>query len=168
VLLFGGVAAAFGVDCGVFIVARRGWPAARRGAAHAAGALAALAFAAIGFVWIAIPAPWVVPGLAMVVCNAYIAFHLDNMGETARRIRILRELCEAPRGLSREAILAAYPPQEVFDRRIRRLELAGQCIEEDGRLKAQGEAYSLMGSMVALGRRVVFGRPRRAGGEHNL
>lgn len=167
VLLFAGVAAAFLVDAAVFAAARRLRPAARRGAAHAAAALGALALAAIYFAVAGIPPAWVVPGLAMVACNSYIGFHLDNMAETARRIRILRELHAAARGLTREAILAAYPPQEVFELRIRRLTLAGQCVEEYGRLRMTGEAYSWMGTLVALGRRVVFGAARE-GAEDKL
>ena len=166
-LLFAGVAGAFVVDVAVFAAARRAAPAARRGKAHAVAALSALAAAAIYFVGAGIPPAWVIPGLAMVMCNSYIGFHLDNMAETARRIRILRELRAAPRGLTREAILAAYSPQEVFDLRIRRLTLAGQCVEEHGRLRMTGDAYSLMGTLVALGRRVIF-RAAQEGGDDKL
>lgn len=164
--LFGAVAAAFGVDVALFAAARRLRPTARRGTAHALAALCALAAAAALFALAGVPVPWFGPGLAMVACNAYVGFHLDNMAETARRIRILREV-DAAGGLTRESILAAYPPREVFDLRIRRLIHAGQCVERDGRLRMTGEAYSLMGSLVALGRRVVFGSARK-GGDHKL
>ena len=156
-LLFAGVLGAFLVDVAVFTGVRRARPSARRGKAHAMAALGALASAAIFFVGSGVPPAWIVPGLTMVVCNSYIGFHLDNMAETARRIRLLREL-HAASGLTREALLAVYPPQEVFDLRIRRLKLAGQCIEEDGRLRITGDAYSLMGTLVALGRKVIFPR----------
>jgi len=42
-LLFAGVAGAFVADVAIFAAARRAWPAARRGKAHAAAALGALA-----------------------------------------------------------------------------------------------------------------------------
>ena len=163
-LLFAGVLGAFFIDIAVFVVARRARPAARRGKAHAISAVAALVAAAIYFVAVRVPGAWIVPGLVMVFCNSYIGFHLDNMAETARRIRLLRELHGAP-GMTREALLAAYSPQEVFDLRIRRLKLAGQCVEENGRLRMTGDAYSLMGTLVALGRKVIFPRLQGGGGD---
>jgi hypothetical protein len=166
--LFGGVAGVFVADAAVFAAVRRASPPARRGLAHSIAGLAALALAAVYFIASTIPAPWVIPGLVMVACNSYIGFHLDNMAETARRIRILRELDEAPRGLSREAILAAYSPREVFELRIRRLKLAGQCIEDGGSLKMIGTAYSFMGNVVAWVGRIVFGAARRTGGQRKL
>ena len=165
-LLFAGVFGAFVVDVAVFVAARRAQPAARRGKAHAIAASAALAAAGIYFAGVRVPAAWILPGLVMVICNSYIGFHLDNMAETARRIRLLRELHSA-HGLTREALLAAYSPQEVFDLRIRRLMLAGQCVEESGRLRMTGDAYSLMGTLVALGRKVIFPR-RKAGSRGKL
>ncbi len=167
-VLFAGVAGAFVADVAVFAAVRRASPAARRGLAHSVAALAALTLAAVYFVASEIPAPWVIPGLVMAACNSYIGFHLDNMAETARRIRILRELDEAPRGLSREAILAAYPPREVFELRLRRLKLARQCMEDGGRLRMTGAAYSFMGSVVAWVGRIVFGAARDPGGERKL
>lgn len=161
-LLFAGVLGAFLVDVAVFAGVRRERPTARRGKAHAIAVLSALASAVIFFVGAGVPPAWIVPGLAMVLCNSYIGFHLDNMAETARRIRLLREL-EAARGLTREALLAAYTPQEVFDLRIRRLTLAGQCVEENGRLRMTGDSYSVVGTLVALGRRVIFPRAQRGG-----
>jgi hypothetical protein len=158
VLLAAGVAAAFLVDIAAFALARRARPQARRGAAHGIAALAAAAaFATFFAAAPALPGGLLLPGLAMVLSNAYVGFHLDNMGETARRIRILRELLEAPAGLSRAEIVAAYPPQEAFARRIERLKLAGQCIEQDGRLRLASRSYSLMGALVAGAARIVFG-----------
>jgi hypothetical protein len=166
VLFFAGVAGAFVIDAAVFVAARRAAPAARRGKAHALAALVALLAAAIYLLAISGLSAWLVPGLVMVLCNSYIGFHLDNMAETARRIRLLRELHDA-RGATRQALLAAYSPQEVFDLRIRRLKLAGQCVEDDGRLRMTGDAYSLMGTLVALARRLIFPRLKE-GGRGNL
>ena len=164
VLFFVGVAAAGVVDVAVFIIARRASPAARRGKAHAIAALGALLLAAVYFLVVHVPQPWLLPAIAMVVCNSYIGFHLDNMAETARRIRLLRELHASDRGLTREALLVAYSPQEVFELRIRRLTLAGQCVEQNGRLRITGDAYSAMGTLIAIGRQVIFPRMKEGGG----
>ena len=79
VLLGAGVLGAFVVDVSLFVIARRVAPAARRGKAHAAGAIGALASALIYLLIAPVPPAWLLPGLAMVVCNSYIGFHLDNM-----------------------------------------------------------------------------------------
>src|SRR6185436_7042271 len=155
-LLFAYVAAGSAGGACVFVLARRLRPG-RRGHSHAAAAAAAvILFIALYLALAPLGGIFLVPGLAMILCNAYVMFHFDNMGETARRIRILRELCRAPGGLSRQAILAAYPPREVFERRIGRFLAAGQCRQLDGRLAAAGESYSLMEKVVTLFARVVF------------
>ena len=76
----------------------------------------------------------------------------------------MRELQGSADGLTREALLAAYSPHEVFELRLHRLKLAGQCVEENGRLRMTGDAYSLMGTLIAVGRRVIFPSRREGGG----
>jgi len=56
-----------------------------------------------------------------------------NMGETARRIRILRELCDSKEGLSMEEIFKRYNADEIIERRLGRLIDNGQIIERAGR-----------------------------------
>lgn len=56
----------------------------------------------------------------------YCYFHFINLGETARRIRILRELYDSKGGLSMEEILAHYSTKEMIERRIERLLSNGQ------------------------------------------
>ena len=159
--LVGVVAAAFIADVAAFGLMRRLQPEARRGRAHAAGLLVALlAVMAVPLLQVDPQSVLLVPALAMAVCNAYILFHLDNMAETARRVRILRELHEAGGSLERREIVLAYPPQEVFERRIARLTLAGQCHSRDGRLVLVGASYSTMQRVVDIFARLIFGRCR--------
>ncbi len=56
----------------------------------------------------------------------YCYFHFVNLGETARRIRILRELLDAPGGLSLKDILKHYNAKEIVERRLERLLKKGQ------------------------------------------
>ena len=63
----------------------------------------------------------------------YCYFHFINLGETARRIRILREVYEAPEGLSQEEILERYNAKHIVDMRLRRLLVNGQIVERQGR-----------------------------------
>jgi len=65
--------------------------------------------------------------------SGYCYFHFVNMGQTARRIRILRELAESKEGLSLEGILEKYDAKEIVRRRLDRLLATGQIICKDGR-----------------------------------
>lgn len=58
----------------------------------------------------------------------YCYLHFINLGETARRIRILRELFDAPDGLSLDEILRRYNAQEIIERRLQRLLKNSQII----------------------------------------
>ena len=66
-------------------------------------------------------------------CLGYCYFHFVNLGETARRIRILRELADSRQGLSIEGLLKVYNSKEILDKRIARLVKNGQIKYSDGR-----------------------------------
>jgi len=69
--------------------------------------------------------------LALVYC--YV-FGFYNMGESARRVRILRELLSAgERGMSLKEMLQVYNAGMILDIRLERLATAGQIIEKNGR-----------------------------------
>ena len=59
--------------------------------------------------------------LIIYACFSYGYFTFINLGETARRIRLLRELYDAPEGLAKEQILMRYNAQEVVNIRLVRL-----------------------------------------------
>jgi hypothetical protein len=65
---------------------------------------------------------------------SYCYFHVVNLGETARRIRILREIRLAGGALTLDAIRRRYGASEMLDRRIGRLVGTGQLTARDGRL----------------------------------
>ncbi|MFH1492410.1 MAG: hypothetical protein ABIE81_03615 [Candidatus Omnitrophota bacterium] len=66
-------------------------------------------------------------------CLGYCYFHFINLGETARRIRILRELYEAGDGLKLGELLNRYSAKEIFQKRTNRLINSGQIIFKDGK-----------------------------------
>jgi len=74
-----------------------------------------------------------VTNLLIYAALGYCYFHFINLGETARRIRILRELYEAPEGLSQEEILERYNAKHIVDMRTHRLIHNSQIVERDGR-----------------------------------
>ena len=87
----------------------------------------------------------------------YVYFHWNNMGETARRIRMLRELAAAPEGLSFEEMVARYSAQEILERRLERLTAAGQITESDGRLVLTSHSVLLSARLVGLAKQIIFG-----------
>jgi hypothetical protein len=87
----------------------------------------------------------------------YVYFHWNNMGETARRIRMLRELAAAPEGLTFEEMVERYSAQEILERRLERLSAAGQISETDGRLVLTSGTILLSARLVGLAKQIIFG-----------
>ncbi len=96
----------------------------------------------------------------------YVYFHWNNMGETARRIRMLRELAAAPEGLTVQDMVRRYSAREILERRLERLSAAGQIGEDGGRLHLTGSAVLTSARLVSFAKRIVFGG-RGARNEHD-
>ena len=64
---------------------------------------------------------------------AYGFFHFVNLGETARRVRLLRELVEAGGELSEEDLLRRYNAQDIVRLRLDRLKANQQLVTRNGR-----------------------------------
>ena len=60
-------------------------------------------------------------------------FSFINLGETARRIRILRELHSHKGGLDRDEILGLYNAREITENRVDRLLASGQIVMSEDR-----------------------------------
>lgn len=71
--------------------------------------------------------------LAIYASLGYCYFHFLNLGETARRIRILCEIYDSGDGLSLAEILDRYNAKDIVQRRIERLIDNKQVIEKNGR-----------------------------------
>jgi len=63
----------------------------------------------------------------------YCYFHFINLGETARRIRILRELQESKNGLTLEGILKRYNALAIINVRLQRMISNKQIVLQAGR-----------------------------------
>jgi hypothetical protein len=92
-------------------------------------------------------------------CLAYAYFHLINMSETARRIRILREL-HAAGSLTAEEISRRYSGAAVLEARFDRLLATGQLEVRAGRFVRAGRLLYLAACLVR-GWRLVLGLERR-------
>jgi hypothetical protein len=86
----------------------------------------------------------------------YCYFHFINLGETARRIRILRELYEAPDGLPLEGILERYNAKHIVEMRLRRLIHNGQIVERDGRYYIGSPVMLLIARSITLLKVVIL------------
>lgn len=87
----------------------------------------------------------------------YCYFHFVNLGETARRVRILRELTEAGGQLSREELLKRYNSADMVRQRLGRLLRSGQVVLRDGHyfigkptVLRMARAVELVGRIVGL------------------
>jgi hypothetical protein len=97
----------------------------------------------------------------------YVYFHWNNMGETARRIRMLRELAGAPEGLTFAEMVRRYSAREILERRLERLAAAGQIRETDGRLVLTSRTVLLSARLVGLAKQIIFaGRSELDGHDH--
>ncbi|MBU2489883.1 MAG: hypothetical protein KKA60_10885 [Proteobacteria bacterium] len=105
--------------------------------------------------------PWVLLANALIFCAlGYGYFHFINLGETARRIRILLEIRAAGGSLSQDRILDAYNARAMVRARLARLKGKRQVLWENGRLKARPSFLLVAVRVMALFRRVLFGPVR--------
>ncbi len=77
--------------------------------------------------------PLFIVNLVIYGCLSFSFFNFINMGETARRIRLLRELYEAAEGLTKEEILKRYNAKGIINVRVNRLLNNGQIVLREGR-----------------------------------
>jgi hypothetical protein len=162
---------------GCHIVVSHVWRRLRRDYAAAAAALSGL----VGLVTLAIALPVGTAGmssradrvsLAIAWSLAYLAltywyiFGFYNLGESARRIRLLIELeAVGERGLSRTELLSLYNARMIVEARLGRMLASGQVIERNGRfvigrpLMLYGARALVVLKLALLGARSEFRSP---------
>lgn len=80
---------------------------------------------------------------------AYAYFHLFNMSETARRIKIL-SILHREGAMDKGRFAVGYGAQDMLSARLERLRSAGQIRETGGRYVLEGKALYLAARAVAL------------------
>lgn len=88
----------------------------------------------------------------------YCYFHFVNLGETARRIRILRELYDSKDGLSINEILKRYDANKIIEMRIDRLASNGQIVLKNGRYYIDNPAMLFMTKIIITMKLIVLGK----------
>jgi hypothetical protein len=92
------------------------------------------------------------------VAMAYGYFHFVNLGETARRVRIIRELWESPDGLSVNELLRRYNASEILRIRLQRMINNGQLKERDGRYYIGNPIMLYMAKAMVMMKIVLLGK----------
>lgn len=99
------------------------------------------------------------PALVTYGALGYCYFHFINLGETARRIRIVRELAEAgPAGLSAAELLARYNARMMVEARFARLLNNSQVVEKEGRYYVGKPAVLYMARILLFMKKALLGR----------
>ncbi|MBF0274124.1 MAG: hypothetical protein HQK84_02715 [Nitrospinae bacterium] len=87
----------------------------------------------------------------------YGYFHFVNLGETARRIRIIREIFDSgEKGMSEEEILAIYNAKTIVNVRLNRLLNNGQIILKEGKYFVHGTPLMNIISSIMLFLKVLL------------
>ncbi len=88
----------------------------------------------------------------------YCYFHFINLGETARRIRILREIYDFKDGLTMEEILQRYNSKEIVDKRLSRLINNGQVIYKNGKYHIGSPIMLMITRIIVAMKMLLLGR----------
>ena len=88
----------------------------------------------------------------------YCYFHFANLGETARRIRLVRELVDSPNGLSMEEILERYNSRKMVDVRLERLINNGQIYVKNERYFVRPSIMLTISKIIVLMKQLILGK----------
>jgi hypothetical protein len=102
--------------------------------------------------------PGIMVNIVIYSLFGYCYFHFINLGETARRVRLLRELHESNGGLTLEEILKRYNAEAMVELRLQRLISSGQIILKDGRLHVGKPVLSFISKIIILMKLILLGR----------
>lgn len=104
-------------------------------------------------------------GLALVPFNALLCatlgygyFHFVNLGETARRARLMRELAAAPDGLTEAELLSRYNAREILAKRLKRLISKGQLTVRNDRLFVKKSPMLYISMAMTLAKQALLGK----------
>ncbi len=87
----------------------------------------------------------------------YCYFHFINLGETGRRIRIVRELLSAD-GLTLEGLLKRYNTSDMVEIRLTRLLSSGQIVEQNGMLFIKSQFLLRASQIMVLMKKIILGK----------
>lgn len=92
------------------------------------------------------------------IALGYCYFHFINLGETARRIRIVRELWESEDGLSMDELLKRYNASEIINARLQRMMSKKQIVLRDGRYYIGKPIMLYISKAIVMMKLILLGR----------
>jgi len=99
-----------------------------------------------------------VTNLIIYAFMGYGYFHFINLGETARRVRILRELYDSKDGLPMNEILERYNAKEIVEKRIARLVNNKQILFKNGRYYINSPIMLLITKALVTMKLILLGK----------
>lgn len=102
--------------------------------------------------------PFILANIIIYASLSYVYFHFVNLGETARRIRILRELYDSKSGLSLEEILDRYNAEIILKKRITRLIGNGQILYRQGRYYTGSPQMLWIAKVIVAMKIIILGK----------
>ena len=106
-------------------------------------------------------ADWVfniITNLIIYSALGYCYFHFINLGETARRIRILREIYDSGGSLSIDEILEKYNAKEIREKRLSRLLNNQQIVYKDGRYFIGNPTFLFIARAIVIMKLILLGK----------
>lgn len=88
----------------------------------------------------------------------YCYAHFINLGEGARRIRIIRELYKSETGLSMDELLNIYDGRQMIENRINRLMSGGQIVLRNDRYFIGKPHMLLISRIILLMKLIILGK----------
>ncbi len=102
--------------------------------------------------------PMIIANLIIYGSLGYCYFHFINLGITARRIRILRELYVSGEGLSLNELLKLYNAGDMIDKRLDRLLGSGQIVCKDNKYHIGKPVMLLISKTIVAMKLVILGK----------
>lgn len=127
------------------------------------GLLSLLAIDGVSLMWMPLINRFDQAGIFLLTTLTYGAlgysyFHFINLGETARRIRLLRELYDAGGTLTHQQLLDRYSAQEVVNKRINRLLSTGQIICKEQRYFIGSHTVLYIAQIMTTMKKILLGK----------
>lgn len=104
------------------------------------------------------PAGFFISNFLIYSALGYCYFHFINLGETARRIRILSEIYYSEDGLGVEDILERYNSNTIIDVRLKRLLSNNQLSFSDNRYFAKKSLMLYITKAIVLMKLLLMGK----------
>ncbi|MBF0351768.1 MAG: hypothetical protein HQM11_12115 [SAR324 cluster bacterium] len=92
------------------------------------------------------------------IALGYGYFHFINLGETARRVRLTRELLQSKNGLTHEELLQRYNAQEIIEKRLGRLLRKRQIQLENNRYYIRSKTMLSITRLLVMLKQFVLGK----------